>query len=181
MTLDPSEAERINSRFAANCGYDNVKDWLFGLGLGQYFEWFIDNGYDSFRICAVIKKIDIETLGITDPYHIELLVKGVERLNNPKAKSVYYRLSISNFDDNDIRSNLGGELTNSNSVHSEATLTNGVNSPKITETYYLKKPTLAEKRLVRTRIVQMQVDLADTKYDDNVSICSMYNCACLCH
>ena len=158
---------KINKILADNCGYNNVKDWLMGMGLGQYYDLFIENGYDSFKICSEIQKIDIETVGIHDDFHKNILIKGVKRMNNPKAESVYHRLSVSTPDDNEFRS-LVSELNLSPTTEPDYPLPNG-HTPRLTEDFYKKRPTLAEKRTVRSKLVKLKIDLTDAKYEVNVS------------
>ena len=166
MSHEEIQEAKINRILADNCGYNNVKDWLLGMGLGQYYDLFIENGYDSFRICSEIQKIDIHTIGIQDEYHKSILIKGVKRINNPKAESVYHRLSVSTPDDNELKS-LASELNIPPAVEQDR-LPNGHTS-KLTEDFYKKRPTLSEKRAVRSKLVQLKIDLTDPLYELNVS------------
>ena len=161
------QAAKINLILAVNCGYSNVKEWLLGMGLGQYYDVFIENGYDSFRICSEIQKIDIHTIGIHDEYHKNILIKGVRRMNNPQTESVYHRLSVTTPDDNEFKC-LANELNILPMAEFDHQLPNG-HAPKLTEEFYKKKPTLVEKRAVRTKLVQLKIDLTDAIYVMNVS------------
>lgn len=168
MTNAEIQEQQVNKALADNCGYGNVKEWLLGIGLGQYYDLFIEHGYDSFRVCSEIQRIDIETIGIWDQFHVNILIKGLAKMNNSKAQSVYHRLSVASPCDNEYKS-LMSELCITPSSLTEPGLTNGFHSPKLTENFYKKKPTLAEKRSVRTLLIQLNVDLSDNKYADDVS------------
>ena len=171
LTNEEIQEQQINKVLSENCGYENVKEWLLGMGLGQYYNVFIENGYDSLRVCSEIQKIDIETIGILDRVHINILTKGLTKMNNSKAQSVYHRLSIATPDGNEFRS-LANELDITPSPLAEYGQTNGFHYPKLTENFYKKKPTLADKRSVRTQLIQLSVNLSDYKYADGVSYLS---------
>ena len=168
MTNEEIQDQHINKVLSYNCGYENVNEWLLGMGLGQYYNLFIEHGYDSFKVCSEIQRIDIETIGIWDQFHVNMLTKGLTKMNNSKAQSVYHRLSVATPDDNEFKS-LADELNITPSPMIEHSQTNGFHSSKLTENFYKNKPTLAEKRSVRTQLIQLNVDLSDNKYTDGVS------------
>ncbi|KAI6659101.1 Sterile alpha motif domain-containing protein 5-like [Oopsacas minuta] len=165
-TNEDIQDQKINRILADNCGYESVNEWILGMGLGQYYDLFIENGYDSFRICSEIQKIDIETIGIRNQFHASILIKGVAKMNNPKSQSVYHRLSVCTPDDNENKS-IASELNITPPTQTEHKLTNGCDPSKLTEDFYKKKPSLLEKRSVRTLLVQLKIDLSEPIYEEN--------------
>ncbi|KAL1441490.1 hypothetical protein MTO96_008462 [Rhipicephalus appendiculatus] len=57
-----------------------VADWLRTLGLPQYAESFVDNGYDDLEICKQIGEPDLDAIGVTDPRHRDRVLQAVRVL-----------------------------------------------------------------------------------------------------
>lgn len=70
-----------------------VCEWLRALGLSQYAESFLDNGYDDLEICKQVGDPDLDAIGVTTPQHRHKLLKSVRQLRENGAASVYFMLS----------------------------------------------------------------------------------------
>lgn len=79
-----------------------VCEWLRALGLAQYAESFLDNGYDDLEICKQVGDPDLDAIGVQTPQHRHKLLKSVRQLRENGAASVYFMLSA----DSDIVSTL---------------------------------------------------------------------------
>ena len=62
----------------------NIDDWLGGLGLDQYVEVFVDNGYDIPSLVASLSEKDLDVMHVNDREHREQLLK--EAANVPADK-----------------------------------------------------------------------------------------------
>ncbi|KAH7947693.1 hypothetical protein HPB52_015203 [Rhipicephalus sanguineus] len=69
-----------------------VADWLRTLGLPQYAESFVDNGYDDLEICKQIGEPDLDAIGVTDPRHRDRVLQAVRVLLEQGGTSVYFTL-----------------------------------------------------------------------------------------
>ncbi|XP_055384780.1 uncharacterized protein LOC129614276 isoform X2 [Condylostylus longicornis] len=70
-----------------------VCEWLRALGLGQYAESFLDNGYDDLEICKQVGDPDLDAIGVVNPQHRHTLLKSIRQLREKGAASVYFMLS----------------------------------------------------------------------------------------
>lgn len=70
-----------------------VCEWLRALGLSQYAESFLDNGYDDLEICKQVGDPDLDAIGVVQPQHRHKLLKSVRQLRENGAASVYFTLS----------------------------------------------------------------------------------------
>ncbi|XP_055716043.1 uncharacterized protein LOC129809922 isoform X2 [Phlebotomus papatasi] len=70
-----------------------VCEWLKALGLGQYAESFLDNGYDDLEICKQVGDPDLDAIGVENPQHRHKLLKSVRQLREKGAASVYFMLN----------------------------------------------------------------------------------------
>ncbi|XP_055585413.1 SAM and SH3 domain-containing protein 3-like [Uranotaenia lowii] len=70
-----------------------VCEWLRALGLGQYAESFLDNGYDDLEICKQVGDPDLDAIGVENPQHRSKLLKSVRLLREKGAASVYFQLN----------------------------------------------------------------------------------------
>lgn len=70
-----------------------VCEWLRALGLSQYAESFLDNGYDDLEICKQIGDPDLDAIGVVQPQHRHKLLKSIRQLREKGAASVYFMLS----------------------------------------------------------------------------------------
>ncbi|XP_055617392.1 uncharacterized protein LOC129762854 [Toxorhynchites rutilus septentrionalis] len=70
-----------------------VCEWLRALGLGQYAESFLDNGYDDLEICKQVGDPDLDAIGVQNPQHRSKLLKSVRLLREKGAASVYFQLN----------------------------------------------------------------------------------------
>lgn len=70
-----------------------VCEWLRALGLSQYAESFLDNGYDDLEICKQVGDPDLDAIGVVSAPHRHKLLKSVRQLRENGAASVYFTLS----------------------------------------------------------------------------------------
>ncbi|KAL9891711.1 uncharacterized protein LOC119634488 [Glossina fuscipes] len=84
-----------------------VCEWLRALGLQQYAESFMENGYDELEICKQIGEIDLDAIGVDNAQHRSKLLKSVRTLREKGAALVYVMI-------NDPKA-----LNNSNEILSE--------------------------------------------------------------
>lgn len=70
-----------------------VCEWLRALGLQQYAESFLDNGYDDLEICKQVGDPDLDAIGVVNPQHRHKLLKSIRQLREKGAASVYFMLS----------------------------------------------------------------------------------------
>lgn len=70
-----------------------VCEWLRALGLSQYAESFLDNGYDDLEICKQVGDPDLDAIGVINPQHRHKLLKSVRQLREKGAASVYFMLN----------------------------------------------------------------------------------------
>ncbi|XP_055716048.1 uncharacterized protein LOC129809927 [Phlebotomus papatasi] len=73
-----------------------VCEWLKALGLGQYAESFLDNGYDDLEICKQIGDPDLDAIGVQTPDHRHKLLKSIRQLREKGATNLYFVLSEPN-------------------------------------------------------------------------------------
>lgn len=73
-----------------------VCEWLRALGLSQYAESFLDNGYDDLEICKQVGDPDLDAIGVQNPQHRQKLLKSIRLLREKGAASVYIQLSDPN-------------------------------------------------------------------------------------
>lgn len=66
-----------------------VCEWLRTIGLTQYGESFLENGYDELEICKQIGEIDLDAIGVDNPSHRGKLLKSVRTLREKGAAIVY--------------------------------------------------------------------------------------------
>ncbi|KAH8335633.1 hypothetical protein KR074_007404 [Drosophila pseudoananassae] len=66
-----------------------VCEWLRTIGMGQYGESFLENGYDELEICKQIGEIDLDAIGVETPSHRGKLLKNVRMLREKGAAIVY--------------------------------------------------------------------------------------------
>ena len=66
-----------------------IKVWLKYLGLPQYFDSFIDNGYDDMETVKRVKKEDLDAIGVDDIHHQKYLLKAAKELRENGAAWVY--------------------------------------------------------------------------------------------
>ena len=53
--------------------WSSTRDWLKGFGLEQYHSSFIENGYETQKLCANLKDEDLDGMNITNSRHREIL------------------------------------------------------------------------------------------------------------
>ncbi|KAM7363825.1 shal K[+] channel interacting protein [Cochliomyia hominivorax] len=73
-----------------------VCEWLRALGLAQYAESFLDNGYDDLEICKQVGDPDLDAIGVENPSHRHKLLKSIRQLREKGAASVYFMLNDPN-------------------------------------------------------------------------------------
>lgn len=84
---------RRTSSFLIMAASNIVCEWLRALGLAQYAESFLDNGYDDLEICKQVGDPDLDAIGVQTPQHRHKLLKSVRQLRENGAASVYFMLS----------------------------------------------------------------------------------------
>lgn len=102
-----------------------VCEWLRALGLSQYAEGFLDNGYDDLEICKQVGDPDLDAIGVATPQHRHKLLKSVRQLRENGAASVYFMLSADNdistlTDSDEYLSGAGGGGAVGNNVYGSA-------------------------------------------------------------
>lgn len=70
-----------------------VCEWLKALGLAQYGQSFLDNGYDDLEICKQIGDPDLDAIGVVDPQQRQKLLKSIRHLRENGATSLYFVLT----------------------------------------------------------------------------------------
>ncbi|KFM58412.1 Sterile alpha motif domain-containing protein 5, partial [Stegodyphus mimosarum] len=69
-----------------------VREWLKYLDLEQYYESFVDNGYDDLEMCKQIGDPDLDAIGVQQPKHRQLIRQAVRTLLEKGGTSVYISL-----------------------------------------------------------------------------------------
>lgn len=87
---------RVKKESLAMAVSNIVCEWLRALGLAQYAESFIDNGYDDLEICKQVGDPDLDAIGVENPQHRAKLLKSVRHLREKGAASVYFMLNDPN-------------------------------------------------------------------------------------
>ena len=65
-----------------------IRDWLKGLGLSEYEDNFISNGYEKLDFIAeIVEEGELKEINITNPGHIATLLNSIKTLN-PKARKI---------------------------------------------------------------------------------------------
>ena len=59
-----------------------METWLESLGLGQYTEPFLDNGYDLQELCANIKPEDLDAIGVEEERHRTAIFSEASKLRD---------------------------------------------------------------------------------------------------
>ena len=68
--------------------HQKIRDWLEGLGLSEYENNFIDNGYGSLDFIAeIVEESELTEINITNPGHITTLLNAINALS-PKIEAV---------------------------------------------------------------------------------------------
>ncbi|XP_037943562.1 sterile alpha motif domain-containing protein 5-like [Teleopsis dalmanni] len=70
-----------------------VCEWLRAIGLSQYAESFMENGYDELEICKQIGEIDLDAIGVDTAQHRSKLLKSVRTLREKGAAIVYVMIN----------------------------------------------------------------------------------------
>ena len=69
-----------------------VENWLRSLGMVQYTQAFIDNGYDDLEICKQIGNEDLDAIGVTKEAHRKEILEAVSDLLKYGGARVYFTL-----------------------------------------------------------------------------------------
>ncbi|XP_039947781.1 uncharacterized protein LOC120766399 isoform X2 [Bactrocera tryoni] len=70
-----------------------VCEWLRAIGMQQYAESFMENGYDELEICKQIGEIDLDAIGVDTVQHRNKLLKSVRSLREKGAAIVYVMIN----------------------------------------------------------------------------------------
>ena len=68
--------------------FQQVEDWLRGLGLLQYAQSFYDNGYEEIDTCKEITQEDLDVIGVKSERDRDDIITAVERLK----QNLYFEL-----------------------------------------------------------------------------------------
>ncbi|KXJ24427.1 Sterile alpha motif domain-containing protein 5 [Exaiptasia diaphana] len=71
-----------------------VEDWLRSLGLIQYTQAFLDNGYDELDICKEMGEEDLDAIGVRNTRDRVDILSAVNRLKQ-SGTAVYFVLEDS--------------------------------------------------------------------------------------
>ena len=71
------------------CKTSAVGAWLHFLQMDQYYQEFIDNGYDDLETAKKIGAEDLDAIGVEDPHHKIFLLDAVRVLREQGAAWVY--------------------------------------------------------------------------------------------
>ena len=69
-----------------------VEDWLRSVGLVQYTQAFLDNGYDDLEVCKQIGEDDLVAIGVSGGEHRDQLLGAVKVLREEGGAAVYFTL-----------------------------------------------------------------------------------------
>ena len=68
--------------------YSGVTEWLKLIKMQEYQDSFIDNGYDDLETVKLIKRKDVEAIGVNED-HQEYMLESVKALREKGATWVY--------------------------------------------------------------------------------------------
>ena len=86
----------------------SVDEWLRSLGLLNYVQAFIDNGYDDLDVCKQIGDEDLDAIGVIIAKDRKDILASVQGLNDQGVNAVYFQLEA------EVESTIpryGGQLT----------------------------------------------------------------------
>lgn len=84
-----SEISQIASTdWLPHCKPANLADWLTHLGLNQYYQVLVQNGYENVDFVSDISLEDLQEIGITKLGHQKKLMLGVKRLKELQREKV---------------------------------------------------------------------------------------------
>ena len=69
-----------------------VEEWLRSLGLIQYYQAFVDNGYDDLEVCKQIGDPDLDAIGVDVSSHRDTVLQAVATLREQGGTHVYFTL-----------------------------------------------------------------------------------------
>ena len=92
-----------------------VEEWLRCLGLVQYTQAFVDNGYDDLEVCKQIGNQDLDAIGVLKHPHRKEILRGVHVLREEGGTQVYFTLENPDYQDQRDFSSGCSELTESES------------------------------------------------------------------
>lgn len=69
-----------------------VCEWLKYLDLVQYYESFVDNGYDDLEMCKQIGEEDLDAIGVKKPAHRQAIRDAVRTLLEKGGTALYISL-----------------------------------------------------------------------------------------
>lgn len=69
-----------------------VWEWLKYLDLEQYYDSFVDNGYDDLEMCKQIGEEDLDAIGVTKACHRQSIRQAVRTLLEKGGTAVYISL-----------------------------------------------------------------------------------------
>lgn len=66
----------------------STKEWLKGFGLEQYYNCFIENGYETSKLCANLKNEDLDGMDIKNSSHRNIFLTQSEMLKTTLDTSI---------------------------------------------------------------------------------------------
>ncbi|XP_028412536.1 uncharacterized protein LOC114535420 [Dendronephthya gigantea] len=85
-----------------------VDDWLRSLGLLNYVQAFIDNGYDDLDICKQIGDEDLDAIGVINAKDRKDILASVQSLKDQGVNAVYFQLEATSVEPT-ISTRFGGQ------------------------------------------------------------------------
>lgn len=131
-----------------------VKEWLSGLGLGQYGEAFIDNGYDEMGMCHALNNDDIDAIGVDSPDDRQTILEASKALTEKAAApgAMYFELEA---ESQTVKEKNQCAVPVYMELEAEQTV---------------KIPRLRLKIMIREEMKRDDVDLAEEPYSNPVSV-----------
>jgi len=65
---------------------DEVSEWLNSLGLERYQENFNNAGIDTFKLLTMVKKSDLEKIGVKLSFHRDLLLRKIKEIQTSRCE-----------------------------------------------------------------------------------------------
>ncbi|RUS71056.1 hypothetical protein EGW08_021180, partial [Elysia chlorotica] len=153
-----------------------VEDWLRSLGLVQYTQPFLDNGYDDLEVCKQIGEADLAAIGVCGGEHMEQLLGAVKVLREEGGAAVYFTLEESPrptkpMPHGDARKFSGSPATAPSTPSGRgASGAAGASSLMRMDAYELGKsalvkfPSVQLKLILRDKLVENNIDLSGPPY-----------------
>ncbi|XP_034114080.1 sterile alpha motif domain-containing protein 5 isoform X6 [Drosophila albomicans] len=153
-----------------------VCEWLRALGLAQYAESFLDNGYDDLEICKQVGDPDLDAIGVDNPSHRHKLLKSIRSLREKGAASVYFMLN----DPNSLSGSMEILCETPPSHELELVLAEQLETDGVRLTahpYSTPVSCLAHKQV---HIRHKNRNVLSLTWVQHLNVCILYLCICVC-